>query len=268
MINSLCSKIIKSIKELTPAEDNKSNEIVERILSPENQQIEVIDKAPIEITIKESGYEYAHGKRFKTPPKWIVVHYTACANVSAKSMCKAMRKNNNASSHFYIDEKDIYSAVPLKYVAWHVAGGKVKQPIKNKELTLEELLMYKADDWRYDLAAKNHLEWQSNKDDFKGNYYSIGVDLCVKKVSLKTRKATDSDWYFEEPAIDNCAKLVAYLMKTYNINLEHVIRHGDATGKLCPTCFISSVYNPDGDVKWDMFKGKIGNYMSCDILIK
>ena len=75
-------------------------------------------------------------KKFSNPPTWIVVHYAACINVSAKSMCKAMKSNTGASSHFYIDEKDIYAAVPLKYVAWHVASGKVQQPKKDKEKSL------------------------------------------------------------------------------------------------------------------------------------
>lgn len=223
-------------------------------------------KEPVEIKIHNPIYEYAHGKKFSNPPSWIVVHYTACMNVSAKQMCKAMKNNTGASSHFYIDEKDIYSAVPLKYAAWHVCGGKVQQPKSGKEMTLEQLANYKASDWRYDLAAKNHLKWQSEGDDFKGNYYSLGVDICVWKHSKYSKKATDKDWYFKDEAVENLAKTVAYLANVYKIKLDHIIRHGDATGKLCPQPLI---WPPeDGDRRWSEFKKKVAEYMERGVIAK
>ena len=203
---------------------------------------------PVELNIIHPNYSYAHGKALKDP-KWIVIHYTACANVSAKDMCKAMRNNSEASSHFYIDEDDICSAVPLNYIAWHVGDGKCKQPDPNKKMSLQELSKYKCKDWRYDLAASNHLKWQSNNDDFLGNSQSIGVDICVKKKSTKTKKATDLDWYFDERAVDNTAKLVAYLMKKYSIDINHIITHCMATGKLCLPIENTEIMTPNGFVK-------------------
>lgn len=219
-------------------------------------------QAPIELNIIHPNYSYAHGKALKNP-KWIVVHYTACVNVSAKNMCKAMRNNSEASSHFYVDENDICSAVPLNYIAWHVGDGKCKQPDPNKKMSLQELSKYKSKSWRYDLAASNHLKWQSNNDDFLGNSQSIGVDICVKKKSNKTKSAIDTDWYFDDRAVDNTAKLIAYLMKKYNIDLDHVIRHGDATGKLCPQPFTYQ-FN-EGDKLWNEFKNKVSFYSTLSI---
>lgn len=221
---------------------------------------------PVEITIKNSKYEFAHGNKFKNgQPRWIVVHYTACAGVGAKAMCKSMSKVKDASSHFYIDSKDIYASVPLKYVAWHVGNGKVKQP-KGKELTLEELSVLKADDWRYDLAANNHIKWISEGEDFLGNSVSLGVDFCVLKKYTKTKKATDTDWYFNPDTVENVAKTVAYLANVYKISLEHIIRHGDSAGKLCPQPF---VWPPEkGDVEWEDFKAKVSEYMERGVIAK
>ena len=213
---------------------------------------ESVEDSLVKIEIKDSGYSFIHGNRFKNPPKWIVVHYTACANVSAKNMCKSMRNNKKASTHFYVDENDIYASVPLKYVAWHVGNGKCSQPSSKKSLTLEELSVYNCKDWRYSLAAKNHLQWKSSNDDFLGNQHSIGVDLCVKKKSLSTKKVTDTDWYFEDAAVEKAVQLIAYLMQQYNIDIEHVIRHADATGKCCPQPFTFPF--DEGDRKWFDFK--------------
>jgi N-acetylmuramoyl-L-alanine amidase CwlA len=259
MINEFCSacnctKLSKSIKF------NQENIAEEEI----TQHIENI-QTPINIEIKKSNYSYVHGRKFKSQPRWIVVHYTACVNVSAKSMCKAMRNNNKASSHFYIDEKDIYSAVPIEYIAWHVGNGQCKQPSSSKKKSLEELKNYNAKDWRYNLAASNHLKWQSEKDDFLGNSQSIGVDICVKKDQSKTKKATDLDWYFEDNAVDNAAKVVAYLANLYNINESHIVRHSDCTGKLCPQPFTYPF--DEGDKKWNDFISKVSGYIKVGVNI-
>lgn len=224
------------------------------------------EKEPITIAIHKPIYEYVHGNKFKTDPTWIVVHYTACINVGAQSMCKAMRNNKDASSHFYIDSNAIYQAVPLEYIAWHVGNGQCKQPDSKKERSLEELTKYSCKDWRYDLAAANHLKWKKNNDDFKGNSCSIGVDICVMKKSRESKKATDTDWYFTDGAVENLAKTVAYLARKYHINTEHIIRHGDATGKLCPQPF---VYPPEiGDKAWGDFLDKVAEYMEHEIDVK
>lgn len=279
MLNSICSKIGCMLKSIVKVEAKVTEvaaddaDIFESATSSEPVKEDKIveetpvKESPVEITIKNPKYEYAHGSKFKDgQPSWIVVHYTACAGTSAEGMCKAMSKVKDASSHFYIDSKDICASVPLKYVAWHVCGGKVQQPKKGKELSLETLANYKADDWRYDLAAKNHLKWQAEGDDFKGNYYSIGVDFCVLKKSTKTRKATDTDWYFSDGAIENVAKTVAYLANVYKIDDSHIIRHGDATGKLCPQPF---VWPPEkGDAEWEKFKAKVRYYRDCGVIAK
>ena len=258
MINKFCSKGSCIINA-------DASNITNNIILEDSQETKSTDD--IHIIIHKPKYEYVQSGKFKSNPRWIVVHYTACVNVSAQSMCKAMRKNMDASSHFYIDEKDICMAVPLEYIAWHVGNGKCKQP-SAKNLSLEELANYKVNDWRYDIAAKNHIEWQSKNDDFLGNSQSIGVDLCCKKVSTKTKKATDKDWYFEDLCVDNTAKTVAYLCKKYNIDLNHVIRHCDATGKLCPRPLVSLSDDETNDEKWTEFKNSVKSYIDCNINVE
>ena len=251
-------RIEKKVTDVSTSDTDVSNEE-----KNDNESVPV-KKEQVEIKIHNPIYEYSHGKKFKKQPTWIVIHYTACINVSAKSMCRAMKNNTAASSHFYIDEKDIYAAVPLDYIAWHVGDGKCKQPSINKKMSLQELSKYKSSSWRYDIAASNHLKWQSNNDDFLGNSQSIGVDICVKKKSNKTNSATDTDWYFDERAVDNTAKLVAYLANVYNIDDSHIITHCMATGKLCPQPF---VWPPEvGDVEWEKFKTKVSEYVEHEIV--
>lgn len=253
MWSSLYSKLSCVLKNVT-RKTVKSEPIVEQAAN-----------APVNITIHKPIYEYTHGKKFRNPPSWIVVHYTACINIGAKAMCKVMRSNSSASSHFYIDENDIYQSVPLEYIAWHVGDGKCKQPELYKKIPLTDLKTKKAKDWRYDLSASSHLEWIANGEDFTGNSVSVSVDICVKKYSTKTNKATDPDWYFADDAVENAAKLIAYLANRYNISQDHIITHCMATGKLCPRPFVSILPDEDNDNKWYVFKEKVASYRDVGV---
>ena len=85
--------------------------------------------------------------------------------------------------------------------------------------------------------------------------------MCVQKRGTQTLGATDRDWYFEETTVQSAIELTRYLMKKYNIPADHVIRHYDVTGKICPNPY---VYNT-GTYTWDAFKKSISG-QNGDIL--
>lgn len=224
-------------------------------------------KKKFDIEFKEiSGAKYKQGSRFKNTPKWIVVHYTAVIGASASSCAKSYAKTTRSvSTHFFCDSKDIYRVVDEKHIAWHVGDGQVLQPIQGKKLSLEQLIKHgDKSNWRFKTAAENHLKWKSNNDDFKGNSYAFGVDLCTLKTNKKSTSVKDEDWCFNELAIRNAEKCVAYLCHKYNIDLDHVIRHCDATGKPCPRPFVSLSGDKDktkNDNEWINFKNNVKNIL-------
>ena len=55
-----------------------------------------------------------------------------------------------------------------------------------------------------------------------GNHNSIGIETCIN---------SDGDYV---KAISNTLDLVKYLMTLHNINIDHVVRHYDASHKNCP----------------------------------
>lgn len=67
-----------------------------------------------------------------------------------------------------------------------------------------------------------------------GNQYGIGIELCESGDTSKTEA--------------NAIKLIAYLMKTYNISIENVKTHKDFSGKECPRQILG---------RWDEFKEKV-----------
>nr|DAY60623.1 MAG TPA: N acetylmuramidase [Caudoviricetes sp.] len=76
------------------------------------------------------------------------------------------------------------------------------------------------------------------------NSNSISVEMCcytMKNGNINVAKEV------EEKAVE----LVKMLMKKYNINVDHVIRHYDATRKNCPAPFVSDTE------RWNDFKNKL-----------
>lgn len=56
-----------------------------------------------------------------------------------------------------------------------------------------------------------------------------------------------------ETTENNCIELVKYLMKKYNIDINHIVRHYDASRKICPN------WSADNWARWWSFKDKIKN---------
>lgn len=74
-----------------------------------------------------------------------------------------------------------------------------------------------------------------------GNGNSISIEICINK---------DSN---NDIAVANAIELTKYLMKQYNINIDKVVRHYDASRKNCPQSF-----NNNGDwSKWTWFKNQL-----------
>lgn len=82
--------------------------------------------------------------------------------------------------------------------------------------------------WHYTVDDKeiyHHIpddERANHAGDFDGNEYGIGIELCVNE-----------DGNFDK-TFENAAKLVAYLLKSYNLDIGAIKTHHDFTGKECP----------------------------------
>lgn len=73
------------------------------------------------------------------------------------------------------------------------------------------------------------------------NANSLGIEMCSTNFDV-TQKA-----------VDNTIELTKYLMQKYNIPVEKVVRHYDASGKDCP-----SVFRANNWARWEEFKKALG----------
>lgn len=157
------------------------------------------------------------GKRSYSSIKYIVIHYTANDGDHDESNAKFFHNNVvKASAHYFVDDDSYTKSVPIKNIAWSVGGKK------------------------YPNCSKTG----------GGKYYgkctnanSINIELCDTKKDGKIMASKQT--------IANALVLTRKLMKKYNIDKAHVIRHFDVTGKPCPAYWTD-------DKKWKKeFKDKL-----------
>lgn len=81
-----------------------------------------------------------------------------------------------------------------------------------------------------EVISPTEIAYHAGDGNGDGNHYGIGIEICESGDFTK--------------ATVNAAKLVAYLMKTYDIPLNHVKTHHDFSGKNCPRLMLED---------WDSF---------------
>ncbi len=64
----------------------------------------------------------------------------------------------------------------------------------------------------------------------------------------------DDTGNFNDATYNNCVYLVAQLMNYYHLDMDHLIRHYDVTGKNCPKYFV------EHEDRWEIFKDFVKQY--------
>ncbi len=77
---------------------------------------------------------------------------------------------------------------------------------------------------------------------------TVSESSCVSET--KEARLIRADWYFEDATVQSAIALTRELMEKYSIPADHVIRHYDVTGKICPN---PHVYNHTKHT-WEAFK--------------
>ena len=75
------------------------------------------------------------------------------------------------------------------------------------------------------------------------NQNSLGIEICIEKDGNPT-----------EATLQSTLELIKFLMKKYNISINNVVRHYDASRKKCPKSFMKNNW-----CKWYEFKRTLCN---------
>ncbi len=167
--------------------------------------------------------------------KYIVVHYTAgvssASGKAANTAAYFAQSSTKASADFIVDDANIVQYNPdiKNRYCWAVGGSK--------------------------LSTKGGSLYGTAK-----NANCISVEICSTNSTGSVKDPNDSTWSFKDAALSNASDLVKYLMETYNIDADHVIRHYDVTGKLCVPTY-SEVLTHEGWKRID--EVEIGEEIAC-----
>ena len=186
---------------------------------------------------KQTSYSNTTGYTNR-PINYIVVHYTAGSTSKAGSARNTAIMFSNptvyASADYIVDDETIVQFNPdiRNRFCWHC--GDNKNP--------------------YSMGGKFHGKCT--------NANSIGIEVCSTNPNWQASdQANCKKWSFTDKVVAKAAELVKYLMQTYNIPIDHVIRHYDVTGKLCPGII---GWNEDSGnaKKWEQFKTQLTGAVS------
>ena len=104
-------------------------------------------------------------------------------------------------------------------------------------------------------VPEDRVAWHCGGVDYRHpdcrNGNSIGVEICCKY--------ENGVYYFAPAALERAQALLRLLMEKYEIPAEHVLRHYDVTGKLCPAPFVGKGYSA-----WETFKGGLTMYQKLE----
>lgn len=163
--------------------------------------------------------------------KYIVIHYTAGTQskpgAAANTAQYFATTTVQASADFIVDDATIVQYNPdiRNRNTWHCGGGR-------------------------------QSSYGGSVYQVCTNSNSIGIEVCSSNDTRRVTNANDSHWYYTDAVIEQTVLLTKYLMETYNIDADHVVRHYDVTGKLCPG--IIGWNSASGDEsKWKTFKARL-----------
>ncbi|MCD7764651.1 MAG: N-acetylmuramoyl-L-alanine amidase [Lachnospiraceae bacterium] len=170
--------------------------------------------------------------------EYIVLHYTAGVS-SAKGKAANTAEyfagtTNQASADFIVDDETIVQYNPdlENRYCWHSGGS--RRSTKGGSL--------------HGVAK---------------NANSIGIEICSTNSTGKVQPANDKTWSFTDAVVAKALELTRYLMETYSIDADHVIRHYDVSGKLCPGIIGWNADSGD-ESRWRAFQAALASGTAAD----
>lgn len=136
----------------------------------------------------------------------------------------------------------------IKYIVIHYTSNKGDTAKNNADYFAREVVGASAhyfvdEEEIYQSVLDKDKAWHcGSKTGYKHwecrNTNSIGIEICMN----------DRNGGLRATSIENSKELVVSLMRKYNIDIDHVIRHYDVTGKYCPGPMV------DNDLLWENYK--------------
>lgn len=171
------------------------------------------------LKITEMLTKYNHDKASGRKINYIVIHWVGAASTAINNGTYFQGGDRGASAHYFVNDTHIVKSVRERDIAWAVGSQGL----------LDQGSPY----------AKNGGTYFGKCT----NRNSVSIEMCC-------RKNKKGQLYITEKTIKNTADLVQAIQKRLDIDADHVIRHFDVNGKLCPYPYIE-------ESKWRLLRAKL-----------
>lgn len=162
--------------------------------------------------VKNMLTKYNHDKASGRKIKYIVIHWVGAASTAVDNGTYFQGGDRGASAHYFVDDDNIVKSVRERDIAWAVGSrGLLDQ-------------------------GSPYAKYGGRLFNKCTNANSVSIEMCCKKGS--------NGLYISKATIERTAKLVQAIQKRLDIDDDHVVRHFDVNGKLCPLPYVQSS-------KWD-----------------
>jgi len=124
-------------------------------------------------------------------------------------------------------------------------------------------------------TAQQNRNYYSNSDSEVSAHFNIGLDGEVIQCVPLDEKSSASNWrnnntisievshpdetgQFTEASYYSLVRLTAWLCDLCHLNVDHIIRHYDISGKECPRYYVQH------EDEWEQFKADVAQYRKSD----
>ena len=145
--------------------------------------------------------------------KYIVVHWVGAASTAKNNGAYFRGGDRGASAHYFVDDNNIVKSVRERDIAWAV-------------------------------GSRGLLDQGSPYARYGGKYYGKCTNANSISIEMCCRRNAKGKLYISKATLERTAKLVQAIQKRLGVDNDHVIRHFDVNGKLCPLPYIK-------ESKWD-----------------
>lgn len=173
-------------------------------------------------SIKQDLTTVNRGAKGANHPQWIVIHFVGASGQAKDNANYFRHVYREASAHYFVDPHQIIQVVEDDTPAWHIGDG------------------YRSGRGQYN---GYHRYGATNNN-------SIGIEGCQDV----TTGENVWHWQFHPKTYQQMLLLTKYLQEKYNIPDSRVIRHFDASGKMCP-----GNWQWNNWARWYQFKKDLAN---------
>ncbi len=179
-------------------------------------------------------------------------------NVNIDNETFNIRRNKQFEGYNTSERKEKIEYIVIHYTGTQSEVTKIIDgyTFKNvKDASADYFISHDGKIYQYNTEIDKRFSWavggEKLDDTLGGSLNGIATNENSISIEMATKYIND-EWIFNDETIESSILLTKYLMKKYDVDVGHVIRHYDVTGKKCPGVY-GWIEDSDSINEWENF---------------